>query len=328
MSTEQDIPFDRIAKSLSGECSEYEKNELEKWKKDHQKNMEEFNKIKQNWDNSTPKHYEPDVEKALRNISDKLPGQKKPARSVSYFATRIAAVFILALGVTFVLRNTGTSKMELASTLPGSKPVDIKLADGSTISLNAGSSVKYPKKFDKKERKILFEGEAYFKIAKDKKRPFIIKTKNSVTKVLGTEFNLTTTSADSIIRITVTEGLVSFKKENESKDNKEVFVKAGEVGELDTEKGIITSRVNNDLNYLAWKNGVLTFKDKPFGEALKSISEFYNTDIHIETGELSSVLFNGTFDSLSFREVLSSIELIMDVDIETEGEAYIIREKL
>lgn len=321
-----DIPDSLIAKFLAGECTETELKTLEEWKMANEKNKEEFKKMQIIMDEATPGKYTPDVEAALNKVSDRLGAQKRNRKNYTGTILRIASVLIIAVGILSVFLLHAPKEIIIAS-MPGDAPREFILPDGSSVTLNEASELKYAKKFKGKERLVLFTGEAYFKITRDKSKPFIIESGETTTRVLGTEFNLIAKKSDTVVKVTVTEGLVSF---NLGKNNqqKEVLVKAGQVGTINTQKGVVTSKVNHDLNFMAWKNGALTFENHLFGEAIETVSSFYKKEIEIQGNSLNSAVFTATFDSLEFNEVLSTIELIMDVDIERKDDVTIIREKL
>lgn len=323
----KNIPDELIAKFLMNECSESELKHLEEWKMADPKNLEEFSRMKKMMDEATTEAYEPDLENALHSVSQRILQTTHKTPGFLYYGIRIASAIIIGAGILGLVLKFGNSNQITIAALPGEHLKEIILPDGSQVTLNEGSILKYTKKFKGEERNVSFEGEAYFKIARNENKPFIIESGNTITRVLGTEFNLIANKADSVVKITVTEGLVSFNLEKEN-IRKEVKVGAGQIGEIDVKKGIITSKVNDDLNFLAWKNGILTFDNQEFGVAIQTISSFYGEKIEIQDSMLSAAIFTATFDSLDFDEVLTTIELIMDVNIERENDAFIILEKL
>ncbi len=325
--TKNNIPDELIAKYLMGECNEKETKKLEDWKMANPNNMEEFNRMQKIMNEATPEAYEPDVEGALNKVSQKISLQDKKKSGWLHYGLRIASVLIVGVGILSAILLFGVNNEIVITSQLGELPREIILPDGSQVTMNEGSELKFKKKFKGNERKVDFEGEAYFKIARNEEKPFVIESGSSITRVLGTEFNLIAKKADTIVKIIVTKGLVSFNL-NKKDIIKEVKVEAGQVGEINTSKGIITSKVNDDLNFLSWKNGKLTFDEQEFGLAIQTISSFYKEKLIIEDTELDTAIFVATFDSLEFKEVLSTIELIMDVNIVEENDTYIIREKL
>jgi ferric-dicitrate binding protein FerR (iron transport regulator) len=200
-------------------------------------------------------------------------------------------------------------------------PISISLSDGSRITLKSGSVLNYPRKFTKLSRTISFSGEAYFEIARDEKRPFVIESGKAITRVLGTKFNLRAYAKDTAFTVTVTEGLVAF-----GIDNKLVHVQKGETGKITISSGQVSRFLNTDPNFMAWKTGIFTFSDTRVDDALKQLSAFYGTSFVVETPELDSALFNFTSDSLSIQELIDNLEIALDAQIIRKENAYYIRQ--
>ena len=105
---------------------------------------------------------------------------------------RIAAMIAIAFGLGYFAQDRdddGPVPMQTIA-VPAGQCVNLTLPDGSSIWLNAQTTIQYPVSFNKHERKIKLDGEAYFEVAKDKKRPFIVNTKDCSVEVLGTKFNV------------------------------------------------------------------------------------------------------------------------------------------
>src|SRR5690606_28162717 len=115
----------------------------------------------------------------------------------------------------------------LSMTTPRGGTYRIMLADGTTVWLNAGSTLRYPVQFDPDERKVELEGEAYFEVQKTKGKriPFIVKSKGQDISVLGTEFNVSAYADEQTVRTVLVNGSVKVLA-HEAKG--EVLLKPGE----------------------------------------------------------------------------------------------------
>ncbi len=316
------IPFDLIAKYLANECSEEEKKRLYNWKNANAENNETFELMKKTWTGVPDPEYTPNVEKALESVTSRLPEQKKKQSLWSSGWIKIAAIFVLGTGVFGIYKFlwTGAEMIEVTSA-PGTKPKEIILPDNSKIILSQNSELRYPSEFKKNIRSIEFSGEAYFDIAPDKTRPFVIESELTTTRVTGTEFNLRTYKEDSIIKITVTEGSVSFKAKN---NNALVMVGVGEAGTLHVKTNVLTKEQNDDRNFMAWRDGKLSFENETLGSALKTLSRYYNKTF-ITSTKLDTVIFNGYFDSMDIQGASEYIEMILDVNIVEENNQFVLR---
>lgn len=322
---EQNIPFELIAKYLSGQCSEAESIELQKWTEARKENKETFEQMEKSWDNIPFNNYEPNIESALNKVSARLPEQKQKRTISRSTWLSIAAVLVVGLGL-FGVYNSMSRKIqfiEVANLTNTTKQVI--LPDGSIIALSKDSELKYPEIFAADIRKIQFSGEAYFDIETNKEKPFVIESGIAITKVLGTEFNLKALKSDSLVKVTVTEGLVSLNI-NSKEAKKEVLVEVGEVGKLDVVNRQVTKEKNSDLNFMAWKDGKLSFENKALKDALEELSSYYKKDF-IAPAELKDELFNGYFDSMNIDEAKSHLEMLLEVSIVAKGDILVLERK-
>jgi ferric-dicitrate binding protein FerR (iron transport regulator) len=320
----QEIPFDIIAKYFAGECSEKEEERLENWKKENNDNYETFEIMRKTWSEVPTPDYSPNVEEALKSVSAKLPSQKKKLVANAPFWIKIAAVLVLGIGLfgvyNLIWPNPKMVQVIISSLDPQK---EIILPDNSKIILGRNSELSYPARFRGKTRTIEFSGEAYFEITSDKNKPFVIESDFTTTKIVGTAFNLRSYKNDSVVKITVTEGLVSFKAKHK-KENPEVMVGVGEVGKLDVRSNNISKELNSDINFLAWQNGKLSFKDEKLGTALKTLSEFYGKTF-TTTQNFDTTVFNGFFDSLDVKEAIEYMEIVLDVTISEKNNQFVLK---
>jgi len=186
--------------------------------------------------------------------------------------------------------------------VPRGKRFEVVLSDGTYIHLNSGSSIKFPVLFDQiGERVVTLTGEAYFKVAKDKNRPFSVKTNNITTKVLGTEFNVTAYSNDSFTKVVLAEGSVRiFSKDV---DDAGILIEPGEKVTFSNTSKKIKKESTIVHNHIAWIDGILLFKNENFKTISRKLERFYNIDISNNYKGLDDENFTGQFDVESIEEV-------------------------
>lgn len=163
--------------------------------------------------------------------------------------------------------------------IPRGQMFKITLSDGTEVFLNAGSRLAYPTKFTRKERIVTLEGEAYFKVAKDKDHPFIVKTGTVETRVLGTEFNVSSYSA-SDVHITLIEGSVQVDVPGNSK----VIVPGQDL--CIRQDGSMTVEEVDLHSYMYWRDGYFYFDNLPLVEVLKSIGRWYNVGVEFRNSQV------------------------------------------
>jgi len=191
--------------------------------------------------------------------------------------------------------------------IPNGKRFKLLLSDGSTIHLNAGSSLKYPVKFLKNQtREVFLVGEAYFDIAKDEANPFIVSNGELGIRVLGTEFNVTAYPEDSEIKTVLVEGSVRLEYKNTVTNSKLAILNSGEKAawKIGTEK-VAVEQVDTSV-YTGWRDGKLVLRKMYFEDIIKRLERHYNVKITNHFKELDYRIFTATFDLEGIDEVLST----------------------
>jgi ferric-dicitrate binding protein FerR (iron transport regulator) len=336
--------YETIAAYLAGELTEIEKKEVDTWIALSSENQQTFAKWQLLWQTSQviSKTYDPDVDKAwekihssTHNTSFKTPNRrgeksdrKLGQKVLGHWLLRVAAVFLLITVLAFV-----TNKLIQSTTKPSivwtEKFTDefqtsqVVLPDGSKVWLNTDSRIRYPEKFTGVNREIFLSGEAFFEVTRDEHHPFLVHTGESLTKVLGTSFNIRGYESDSVISLTVVNGKVSF----DAKDARPVsgaLVEPNQQATLNKRTMHIYKTVNNEVNFLAWKTGKLVFRDARLMDALQALEIYYRVDFETNDSTLYNCRFTGSFDHAPLQEVLEVFSFGSDIDYEKIGNSYVL----
>lgn len=207
--------------------------------------------------------------------------------------------------------NNSSNENKLASnnilSVPYGKQFDVILADGTSVHLNAGSVLKYPSNFDgNSKREVFLEGEAYFKVTKNKDIPFIVKTEKLDTRVYGTEFNVSAYMNDNTTDVVLVEGIVGVQETTKRTgfSNEYVMIKPSQKAS----RGKVVSGVNienvNVSSYIAWKSGSLIFNNENIANVFKKLERQFNVDIQNDYSELYKHSYTGTFRSENIDDIL------------------------
>lgn len=196
----------------------------------------------------------------------------------------------------------------------------VLLPDGTKVWLNAASSLKYPEVFMGKERRVMLTGEAYFEVAKDKTRPFFVKTISSAkdnkgqdVEVLGTHFNINSYMDDKTVKTTLLEGSVKVSNDNSSK-----ILKPGEQSVINNYGlgSINILQVDTD-DEIAWKNGLFRFSSQSLKSILNQIERWY--DVKIDYSSIPDKRYNGMVPrKAKLSEVLKMLEVTGNINFEIE----------
>ena len=188
--------------------------------------------------------------------------------------------------------------------------IRIRLSDGTLVYLNAESALQYPAQFvQKADRIVTLTGEAYFEVAKDKTRPFVVRSTDQEVKVLGTHFNISSYPNDESTRTTLVEGAVQVN-DKILKPNQQSVLKGGRITirEVDVEQAI------------SWKNGYFLFDDEPLYSIMQKIERWYNVEVVYSPEVDKNRLYGGgvsRYDSLS--KVLEKLTLTGNIHFKIEG---------
>lgn len=162
----------------------------------------------------------------------------------------------------------------------GSRPMKVKLADGTDVWLNAGSSITYPSFFTGNHRKVAMTGEAYFEVAHDKVRPFYVTKGEMEVKVLGTHFNINAYDDEDAMRVTLLEGSVSVSRQSTVNSRQLAVLKRGEQAVLNTQPLALSNTLNPNLEeVMAWKNGNFQFEGAGIEQVMRQVARWYDIEV-------------------------------------------------
>lgn len=167
--------------------------------------------------------------------------------------------------------------------VPKGKIYDIILIDGTTVTLNADSKLIFPSNFTNNNRIVSLSGEAFFKVAQDKKRPFIVKTNEGEVQVLGTHFNVSAYKDATEDAVSLVEGKVQVTKGDEIQT-----LIPGQAALLRKNESIKISTFDPE-EVLAWKEGLFLFDDRSLVKVLTELEKWYSVEFRYSDTALKSI---------------------------------------
>lgn len=197
----------------------------------------------------------------------------------------------------------------------------VTLEDGTTISMNYSTEIRYPVNFSSSERVVeLVRGEAYFHVAKDE-RPFIVLTTEGRVKQYGTEFNINT-FVPGQTEVTLVEGSISVTTSNSDQEH---FIKPQQQAIINAGDDLIKVVDINVDPYVAWKDGRFVFDDTSLEKIAEILEHWYKVNITFGKSELKELHFTGNLDRYgSIATILQAIERTTDLRIEVIGREVLI----
>jgi ferric-dicitrate binding protein FerR (iron transport regulator) len=249
-------------------------------------------------------------------------------------------------------------KVEMASvTTPRGGTYQITLPDGSHVWLNAASSVKFPAKFTGNMRRVELSGEAYFEVAKDKEKPFIVESNGQQVEVLGTHFNISAYKDEASVKTTLLEGSVRIvlssrgKRSDENRALRElsaakplgyatsrdlsyrrddgggrndgqgaaIILKPNQQAVLTGSKQLTVKEVNA-ASFANWKDGVFTFKNEGLRSVMRKISRWYDVEVEYAGAINETATYSGTISRFTnISNVLKLLKENEDIRFKVEG---------
>ncbi len=244
--------------------------------------------------------------------------------------SRIAASILLLITFTWVTINYLREKDKAPeikyitkSTNKGQR-ANITLNDGSVVTLNAESSITYPEVFADTLRSIVLKGEAFFDVAKNPKKPFVVESNGLLTTVLGTSFNIMSFS-EKHTEVTVATGRVKVAPKLKRKQQVEeaVLIPNQQASFNAVDLSIMVSEV--DLTpYLAWKNNALYFDMVPFSEVVKTLERWYNIEIVMKNKLADNCLVRAKYKNEALTNVLDGLKLLVNFDYKLINDKQVI----
>ncbi len=345
-----------IAKFLLGDINRQEAQVLQEWFSENSANRKYFTEIKHIYNAieiiNNPDNIDPEEAwDAIKNkMAEKTRISKGPVLSEKrsrqiYKKLLVAATFLLIICLSFsgaylYFKNKYKTIAAFNEIMvPKGSKSSITLSDGSKIWLNALTELKYPEKFGTSLREVYLEGEAYFEIAKDKNRPFYVRTSDLNIKVLGTAFNVKSYADEGTIETTLESGSLYISKKEEGEKKNQVILKPNQrltfvksegrivvddikdkLEELEenkntptktgqrSEKLYLSKGIDTKL-YTSWKDNRLVFVDESFESLAIRMERWYNVRIIIKGDKLKQLRFTGIFENETIEQALEALQI-------------------
>lgn len=314
---------------FNGKIQPAQEKELFEFINSNGKNMAIFREWEKEWIASTINDSE------LNLAWDRMSSRMKVKKSVSEIkipsAKRfhyrqllsIAASFLLVLGFSYYCYNyyqIQNNEAYFENEVPYGEKSKIILADGSTVWLNSGSTLRYSTNFNNKNRSVILEGEGYFEITKKGGLPFKVLTNEYEIVVKGTKFNVTAYNDDPYISTTLIEG----KVEVNYKD-KTYVMNPGEEMKLDKATGEMQQGIINASHINSWINNYIEYDNITLQELMTKLSRRFNANIIIRNPKLNDQRFNISLrNDETLDQILKAIQKIIPVNVQKENQKYII----
>jgi transmembrane sensor len=322
-----DMEDDVLVKYLLGEATAAEQNGVEQWINASAANRKYFEQFRLIWDQS--KHlastsvidenaaWDRFVQRTKAEAEEKPEARVIPLQSFSW--VRAAAILILLAGTALVVYNVaGPGKVQMLTAHAGNTTFTDTLPDGSVIVLNRNSTVTYPSRFTGDSRPVTLKGEAFFSVAPDKSKPFIIEAENASIKVVGTTFNVKSTEQKT--EVIVETGIVEVAK---NQNTVKVVHNQKAIVSKNSDKPTMENNTDELYNYYRTKEFVCS--STPLWKLAEVLNEAYDVNIVIANGRLREQQLTTTFHEEPIDDILQVVAATFNATIEKRGKEIILR---
>lgn len=324
-----EITDDLLINFLLGEATPEDIKQIEQWRTHDPANQQRLNQFKLIWEKSKNLEFkdEIDAHASLERLKQKISLQKHEAPQIPVTALKVsrlnrsswikiaAAIVLVVAGAWFYTARI--SREEVQFFTQEAVKADT-LSDGSVVTLNKNSLLKYPRAFQSGQRQVwLTKGEAFFSVTPDKTKPFLIHTGTTTIKVVGTSFNVK--NRNGSVEVIVETGLVMV-----SKNGNTVSLRPGEKVVVKTGNEELVKIHNPDYLYNYYRSKEFVADDTPLWRMVEVLNEAYDSRVVIGRKELNNLPLNTTFKNESLDNILEVISRTFKIKIERKHSQIIL----
>jgi transmembrane sensor len=244
-------------------------------------------------------------------------------------AASFAALMILVTGIFFVANVLKQRQVSQAwnekKTVMGEKSI-VTLLDGTKITLNADSKLKYPVRFGEESREVSLEGEAYFEVTHDAGKPFIVHAGNVSTTDLGTKFNISAFPGEKTIIVSLEEGKVEITTDKSGSKKEDVFLSPAQQLVYNKENETSSIELFDSQKASGWKDNILVFDNVPLSKVLVPLERYFGVKFNIADQSFSNRTIKANFKNESLWTVVKVLEKATGLTSKTTKENNEIKE--
>lgn len=326
MIPEPDSPTDALlGKYLAGETSADETARVQRWLAAAPTHRAEFERYRRLWLGAAASTVV-DTDRAWNAVRAKLDRPDgvpvRPLRPVRVPVWRLAAAVALLLGLgalayRLTLLSTPAAGPRYLLARTTNQPQRLVLPDGSRVTLNRNSQLRYPEAFTDSLRGVTLTGEAYFAVVPNAAQPFEIQAQGTTVRVLGTEFGVRAYS--SAVTVAVAEGRVLVRQRDQ-----QVLLARGERAEVDTSLGTLRRYAGLGPNALAYHAGRLVFADTPLDEVARQLGAFYGITVRLANPALGTCRLTTRFTNESPEAALRIVAETLGLRLRRVGSDWLL----
>jgi transmembrane sensor len=308
LSGEKAEESDLLRRFISEDSTDTEKN----WKDLRNMSEEKEINVDKAWDNVYARIKESGIEEEIR----------KPGILVmrsTFLRVAATALIVLSLGMatTYIINPDIFSKKITIASGNDQKNILVSLPDGSRIFLNRNSELSYHANFGGRGRNVSLTGEAFFEIAPDDSKPFIINAGDANVKVVGTSFNVITRNSEAAVEVFVKTGKVLLSNNTGSQS---LALEPGYIGTVGEKAS--GRKINDNPNYLSWNTGLLVYNGQKLNIVFSDLKRVYNMDIEVADPAILENTWTSPIDNQPQETIIRLICASFNLSYTMDGNVY------
>ena len=304
---------------MLNEATVEEQDQVRQWLVTDNANLSYFNQLQKIWEESRQLALTTTVDenKAWQRFRQRIDPGTTHRNNLAWIRIAAAIIIIAGIGVIGYLTFTRTPEVLTVSALQDA--LTDTLPDRSVVTLNKGSSISYPEKFNNNTRKVTLNGEAFFHVSANRARPFIVSVNQVQVTVTGTTFNIK--NIDGNTEVIVESGIVEVTSEGNS-----VELRENEKTLVSSKNAVLLKEKVNDRLYQFYRTKQFVCDDTPLWKLVDVINEAYHSKIVIDDPGLRNLSLTTTFNNESLDQVLNIISITFDIDVIKTGDSIVLKQ--
>lgn len=305
-------PSELIIKYLQGQLDEQGINDFYSWVNENAENKKVFFETKAIYDAYHSNKMHDDIDLSWNRLLKKKNNRQKKIKWLQF--GNYAAVSFITVCLTSLFLTLNKEEDKIATRYIGGDGLNadtVELPDGTQVCLGSKTVFYYENDYGKRQRTVYLEGEAYFVVAKQKDKPFIVKTKEQNIEALGTKFNVTAYASDSLLTTTLLDGVVRLTTDNISH---RTVLRPNQQFIYNRNTHLTDIKKVDAKQFTAWTTGYYYFPEQSLEAMLYRLSHVYGVQFTVESDALNKRTFTGTFyRGQSIKDIMEIINLSIPI---------------
>lgn len=318
---------DIIIRVLDGTATEQEKFDLKNWIEESEENKKYYLDIYQLWISSRLSSQKIDVEKAFLTLTNRIENKYNETSIKNRSRLRnkwliisgaIAASILLIFSFRFFLLPDSDKEVNYSQIVAANENKQkVELEDGTIVWLNSYTTLLYPADFNKKTRQVKIDGEAYFEVAHNNEKSFVVDLGEDKITVLGTAFNVNNRSDNPENEVVLLKGSISLHLQGVKDD---IVLQPNEKAFYSKAKKTINLESVDANLYNVWTKNKLVFDKEKLSHVIEMLEKWYDIEINCPEGEFDQIKVSFTVVDETIEQTLKVMSLVAPINYSIKGD--------